>query len=186
MAMGPGAVETILGTIDPKPEVRQEALNDAQRAHADQVATAIEDLYRVFATYERPADISFCGLCYTDKEREYFQKTPLRGIEPDMARQLLWESSDHWETPDVYKHFLPRILEVLGPAIGMEDAYPEHLRDVLTMQEFLKWDEREKVAVRSFLKLIGMPLPGDAHWFDSARTTTPNPFSPRETPTEPS
>ena len=63
---------------------------------------------------------------------------PAAKINIDNARALLWESKDHWPSPEVYKRFLPRILEVMAPPETVEDLFPLHLFEVLCQVGFLE------------------------------------------------
>lgn len=71
-----------------------------------------------------------------------------------MARKLLWETEDHWQSIDDYKRYLPRLLQVMGPPEFEEDLYPSHLLEVLNAMGFSSWCKKEKDAVFSYLNLV--------------------------------
>src|SRR5262247_2553433 len=75
------------------------------------IAQAIEHLYAVFARYSRPSRVSLCTFCYTEEDLAHLRATPLREIDPERTRQLIVESADHFDSTELYKHYLPRILE---------------------------------------------------------------------------
>src|SRR5262245_49447775 len=118
---------------------------------APDLANSVEDLYRVFAHYGEPGRVSPCTFCWSDDEIEMLKVTPLRSITPELARQLLWETADHWESVEAYKHFLPRILEAMTPSIGVADMYPQHIFETLRFLGFGTWPDAEKEVVLRFV-----------------------------------
>lgn len=108
------------------------------------------DLYRVFARYEG-AGSRFCRFCYTPEQIAYFRETPVRLIDAEHARVLLWETADHWESADVYRHYLPRMLELLGPPTALEPLYPLHVSETLLALGFAGWPAEERRVVVTHL-----------------------------------
>jgi hypothetical protein len=124
-----------------------------EEAHWDPtIRGAVERLYDIFRRY--PPGSDFCTYCYTADEIDYITSTSVRDIDEDTARTLLWETGDHWESADVYRHFVPRILEVLAPPYSVSDIYPGHLFEVLQYHDFSTWPPDEKKAVISFLEAV--------------------------------
>jgi hypothetical protein len=74
----------------------------------------------------------------------------------DSGRRLLWETADHWESANVYRHYLPRLLELLGPPWFVEDLYPKHLRETLLALGFRQWPADERASVIDFLECLGL------------------------------
>ncbi len=111
-------------------------------------------LHDVFARYSDPGT-SFCGYCYTTDEMRRITASSIPALSPDDARTLLWECWDHWESADVYRHYLPRILEVLGPPDLEEDLYAGHVLETLASLGFQDWPEAERHAVLDFLEAVG-------------------------------
>ena len=110
-----------------------------------------ELLYDTFAPYQN-AGRQLCSFCYEPDEWQEIARTPLRviGIEP--ARKLLWETADHWENADVYRHYLPRLLEVLLPPALVEPLYPLHPSETLLSLGFRQWTSNERNAVLDYLE----------------------------------
>ncbi len=80
---------------------------------------AIDALYAVFSSYAPGSD--FCGFCYSQDEVERISKTPVSELPVGLSRKLLWETGNHWQNAEVYRHYLPRMLEILAldfPGIG--------------------------------------------------------------------
>jgi hypothetical protein len=122
------------------------------------LAACVEGLYRTFASYPRPQRVSPCTFCWTEKEIEALRSVPLRKIEPELVRQLLWETADHWEDTKAYKHYLPRLLEAMTPSMGIEDLYPRHLFETLLYHGFAEWPGSEKDAVLAFIEELDTTL----------------------------
>lgn len=110
-------------------------------------------LYDVFARYSFPGE-SFCTFCYSPEEIEHITRTPLAELDQQTSRVLLWEASDHWESSEVYRHYLPRVLEILGPPWFEDDMYTSHLFETLHGLDFHAWPHPEREAVVEYLESI--------------------------------
>lgn len=112
-----------------------------------------DTLDRLYALYaEKPSGEEWCDFCWDSAEIEHVTATPVREISADMARKLLWETADHFENADVYKHYLPRILDALAPPDPTEDLFPLHLFEVLKAMRFHAWAPEEQCLIRRFLE----------------------------------
>jgi hypothetical protein len=127
-------------------------------AALEQLAGCMDRIYAVFAGYARPPKPSFCDFCYDREEIEYFQSTPLKQFNPEMARRLIWESSDHWQDTPTYKHYLPLLLEHLAPPIRCEPLYPEHLFETLRAHDFRTWPGPECEALWTYVVAVNKAL----------------------------
>jgi hypothetical protein len=110
-------------------------------------------LYDTFARYEYAGN-RFCDFCYEQEEWREIARGPVRVLEIDRARKLLWETADHWESADVSKHYLPRIMEVLAPPADVEPLYPIHVSETLLSLGFGNWNQIEREAIVSYLELL--------------------------------
>jgi hypothetical protein len=129
-------------------------------------AAQVERLFSVFSRYTRPGTV-FCGFCHTTEEVQRFTETPLEYLDDEAARKLLWEPADHWESADVYRHFLPRVLQCLGPPWCIDDLYPTHLFETLLALEFRQWPTDEQSAIIEFLECLAphLRLDGEDSFF---------------------
>lgn len=103
--------------------------------------------YSVFKNYAPMNDS--CTFCYDQEEIEYYQTQPVQEIEVSRARKLLWETGDHWESSEVFRYYLPRILEILFPPYKEEELYPGHLLETLKYHQFKLWAKPERELVES-------------------------------------
>jgi hypothetical protein len=128
----------------------------------------IDDLYATLARYTEPG-MSFCSYCYSDSMLQRIRLTPLRQLSPDDARTLLWESWDHWESQDIYRHYLPRMLQILGSPFWEEDLYMGHVFETMLSLGVAGWPADERLAITTYLRklasLIDFVLPEDRDRF---------------------
>ena len=118
---------------------------------SDSAIRPVEHLYRTFGRYTAAGE-KFCPCCYDPDEWREISGTPPRLLSVDRARKLLWETADHWESADVYKHYLPRVLEVMLPPLNVEPLYPLHVSETLVSLRFHEWPENERNAVIEYLE----------------------------------
>ena len=106
-------------------------------------------LYVLFSKY--PVMRERCSYCYGSEGLEYFQETPLRQITPEKTKELLYESWDHWESTEVLKYYLPRMLEIMFPPYSILEMYPGHFLSTLNNHDFCEWLPEEKEIVIELL-----------------------------------
>ena len=113
----------------------------------------IEDLYRVFEPYVDDGT-ALCPYCYGQEELDRIMRTGLEELPEDDCRTLLWEAAGHLEGSEAYRHYLPRVLESIGPPMYVEDIYPGHLFETLEAFGFSRWNRGERDAVIGYLKAV--------------------------------
>ena len=122
------------------------------KKRCQELQNAIDRLYDVFGDYVSGDD--FCDFCYSEDEIKSITKTPLKQINGDLTRKLLWETGEHWQNSQTYRHYLPRILEVLAPPENCDDLYPLHLFETLRFLRFEEWPKKERAIIDDFLHLL--------------------------------
>jgi hypothetical protein len=138
-----GDEAVVLGTRDDARVLAEGGVTVWNAAHRH--AQAIAELYRAFARYRRPP-LALCTHCYSDDEIAHYQEVPLRELADRAARRLLWETGDHWPSTDVYRHFLPRLVELFDA--GMADLYDGHFDEVLAYHRVATWPAEERRALQ--------------------------------------
>jgi len=118
------------------------------------LGAALRGVYWAFEDYERPVDPGFCRLCHDDNERRYYQDTPLEEFTEDMARRLAWESADHWSSIEVFKHYLPVILDRLAPPNHLDDMTDTHWMDTLKWHKAETWSKPERTAIGAYARCV--------------------------------
>jgi hypothetical protein len=119
----------------------------------DDLVRATSTLYAEFSKYTY-AGKDFCTFCYSSDDILEITTTPIRELSSEAASKLLWEVSDHWESADVYRHYLPRFLEIMGPPWNVEDTFEEHIFYTLRGVGFDTWPEGERSAVLGYLRAL--------------------------------
>lgn len=71
---------------------------------------AVEDLYKVFATYRLKGPVTGCLM--TDDEARRLVATSLRSMSADDLSRYAFKAMTTWGTVDEFKHFAPRIVEL--------------------------------------------------------------------------
>ncbi len=112
--------------------------------------TAIENLYAAFASYPLRAPVEGCPCCVKEDDIKRLQSKPLRQLEEDDLSRYSFKAMTTWGDEDDFKHFLPRILELLatGYSVGFGADF---LPNKLNCAQWQSWPEDEKNAVQNFL-----------------------------------
>jgi hypothetical protein len=114
------------------------------------LSASVERLYDVFAKYKRPARSHSSPLSsITEQHKARLGSKPLR----DLVEDDLWTYSRHamttWGDISEYKHYLPRLYELLVVHPGWTDA--GLLIGQLDTAEWSQWPDAERDAVIAFL-----------------------------------
>jgi hypothetical protein len=112
------------------------------------LSAAIERLYMVFEPYQLSRSKSFCMHCVTKEEDWALRSKPLRDLHASDVSRYWWKAISTWGTVDQFKHFLPRLLEILVSEKVRDN--PEILLKKLKYGGLTEWPEVERQAVNSF------------------------------------
>lgn len=74
---------------------------------------AISDLYDVFGRYPLRSVTDYCTYCYVADDERKLHERPLRELTADHLRDFATDAIHHWGNELDFKHFLPRILEII-------------------------------------------------------------------------
>ena len=118
----------------------------------------LDNLYEAFSGYAQHTPFS-CDHCHPKEWQEYFVETNLSEISGDHAYSIVTEVSDHWHNSRVYRHYLPRILELMGKPYFIDTLSPENIFGRLTEMDFMNWSQSEKTVVLQFLEILDNELP---------------------------
>ena len=141
----------------------------------------IDELYRAFASYGRPATFEWCGceLCpwtgvtvsdtgWNGTKRPVIRvdspggNRPVRDLsEEEIAGIVLSALPSTAEELDLFKHYLPRVLHILAEG-GWADWPDDELvvRWVSQASRFADWSDEERTAVARFLDQFVPPEHG--------------------------
>ena len=110
----------------------------------------IENLYQVFAKYRLRPDIEACPCCVTESDKERLQKKKLKELTVDDLGKYVFKAVTTWGQEYDFKHFLPRILELLNDFGSVR--YMVFIK--LHSLEWQTWPAQEKDAIVAYLESI--------------------------------
>jgi hypothetical protein len=81
----------------------------------------IEGLYRVFQRYELRSDLDPCPCCHMPQQGQRLRHTPLNKLSRIDLRDYAMDAVYTWGTGDDFKHFIPRLFELLAQTSEQRD-----------------------------------------------------------------
>lgn len=114
------------------------------------LSASVEQLYDVFSKYRRPArshGSPFSGITEQDMARLYSK--PLRDLAAENLSMYARHAMTTWGDVAEYKHYLPRLYELLVVRPGWTDT--GLLVGQLATAEWSRWSDTERDAVIAFL-----------------------------------
>jgi len=116
------------------------------------LSASVENLYKAFSRYSRPtrADVSpYAGI--RDEDIQRLTSRPLRQLEPNDVRAYTWHALTTWGDDREFRHYLPRLFELLTVASHWTDAA---LLVGKLHGEWERWPDEERSAVLHFLDAL--------------------------------
>ena len=111
---------------------------------------SIENLYRVFAKYPLKEKIEGCPCCVNKKDNRILHSKPLRQLSAEDLSYYGAKALTTFGDEDDFKHFLPRLFEVISQ--GESSCYygEEILIGKLEYAKWQNWNQIEKSAIENF------------------------------------
>jgi hypothetical protein len=121
-----------------------------------ELQTAIDDLYRVFAAYHLPAWTDPCRCCKTKADDELLRSRPLRELESEQLSKYAFSALLTWGNETVFKHFLPRIYELMSRPYGPQSLPidSEILTAKLRLGRWRQWPAEEQRSLERYLHAL--------------------------------
>lgn len=110
---------------------------------------SVRALYDVFASYPLRSKIDGCPCCVKESMQLALHTRPLRDLRGDDLRRFAGKSMTTWGDRDDFRHFLPRLLELL--ASGELGCDPQIVLGKLAHADWNTWPAPERAGVASFL-----------------------------------
>lgn len=108
------------------------------------IEEAVEKLYIAFSGYPLPEDTEPCGCCHSTDANQLLHAAPLRELQWEHLAEYSTEALMVWGNLDCYKHFLPRVFElVLTAGKWPETPTPEMVFKVLQYGAWHRWPSVE-------------------------------------------
>ena len=120
------------------------------RTHND-LLDAIADLYRTFKRYGPSEGFHSCSHCVSETEDAELKEKSLSELTCDNLRRYAFKAMTTWGTVEDFKHFLPRILEL----VGTSDDFPVDVEIAigkLAYGDWRAWPVKERLAIENFLE----------------------------------
>jgi hypothetical protein len=108
---------------------------------------AIEKLYDIFVRYPL-SNTEGCPCCVHEKDQRQLRSAPLRKLSGDALGRYSGKAMSTWGDADDFRHFLPRMMELLVSDEYIWDA--GHLAEKILYGGWTQWPDDEKEAVRGF------------------------------------
>ncbi len=115
---------------------------------------AIDNIYIAFSNYTIQGDLRdrSCECCVSDKEIKLLLSKPLRELNSEDLKYFMVSAITTCGNVEDYKHFLPRILELMINNSDMADDFLTY--EKLNYSEWSKWNIEEIVALKSFFEAL--------------------------------
>jgi hypothetical protein len=115
-----------------------------------ELADAVENLYRTFDRYNPGKDFESCSHCVSEAEEAELKRKALRELTCDDVSRYAFKAMSTWGTVDDFKHFLPRIFEL----IATREDFPIDIQVAigkLSEGKWLGWSRNEVTSIEQFL-----------------------------------
>lgn len=113
---------------------------------------AIAGLYGIFKSYRIKPSFSGCAHCVSPKDSEYLCSTELSQLSPTDLDTYAFKAMTTWGEVNDFKHFLPRLFELVATEDTNCLSSLEVLFGKLAYARWNDWPTGERRAVRSYLE----------------------------------
>lgn len=116
---------------------------------------AIEGLYVAFSGYPLPEDTMPCDGCHDLGANDLLHAAPLRELQWKHLDAYATDALMVWGDLDCYKHFLPRIFElILTAGQWPKTPNPELVFHILRYGQWRTWPKEEQKAIERMLQAV--------------------------------
>jgi hypothetical protein len=116
------------------------------------MATAVAELYGVFAQYPLRAPVEGCPHCVSPEYQALLEAQPLREIDAEHLDLYASKAMTTWGCVDDFRHFLPRILDLA--ALGQLGVWLATVTGKLRYAEWRTWPVEEQQAIETYLMAL--------------------------------
>lgn len=131
----------------------------------EELRAAVDGLYSAFRPYRLRDHIVDCPCCVSDGDNRKLQSVPLLELTSEQLRRYTGKAMTTWGTAHEFRHFLPRIAELMSFDEGWQVDL-EIVAGKLTYADWSSWPGAEQSAIRRFL----------AAWWQAALREFPCPY----------
>jgi hypothetical protein len=119
-------------------------------SYLDTLQDALQTLYTQFARYPLKPVIAGCPHCVSGDDNDQLHVRPLRQLTPHDFRRYAFKALTTWGDADDFRHFLPRLLELIAFDDFKSLVNAEIVTDKLRYAQWQQWDKHEVRAVRDY------------------------------------
>lgn len=116
--------------------------------------SSVEKLYTVFADYRLRENVEGCPCCVTPANQTVIHSKPLRRLNYEDLEIYAFKAMLTWGAPEDWKHFLPRIFEILAFEEGGWSPASEAIISRLDDADWEQWPDPEREAVEEYLTAL--------------------------------
>jgi len=116
-----------------------------------ELRAAVDGLYAAFKPYRLREHIEGCPCCVSDGDNRKLRSVPLAELSSEQLRRYTFKAVTTWGTTHEFRHFLPRIAELMS----FDPQWPLELPIVtgkLTYAEWDAWPLTERTAIQRYLE----------------------------------
>lgn len=119
---------------------------------------AVKQLYFTFAPYKVQHPVHGCPCCVSVADQQKLQAAPLKQLSAHHLARFAFKALNTWGTENDFKHFLPRLFELI--ACDEEGAllFPELLFAKLQRAHWREWPRQEQRAIEQYLEALWTDL----------------------------
>jgi hypothetical protein len=135
-------------------------VTDVSAIREAKLRESIEELYATFGCYRLPEGWrnNFYIAQYT--KEEILRSTPVRKLTDDDLSIYHWKAMTTWGSVEDFKHFVPRLLELIVPRAERAESYaprglePFMVATKLRYGQWSTWPKRERIAVQDYFMAL--------------------------------
>jgi len=135
----------------------------------EELKIAIEDLYDTFSIYPFKSTMKGCPCCVSDTDEEKIHSKQLRDLNEDDLSRYAFKAMTTWGDTDDFKHYLPRIFELLATTDFIVDTFV--VLGKLKYGKWQEWSDKEKKAITNFLWAWWTDITRNKSFFDKEAFT---------------
>ncbi len=115
---------------------------------------SIDNLYTVFTAYTIECELRArsCECCVSDQEIKLLLSKPLKELCANDLNYFMASAITTFGKVEDYKHFLPRILELMVDNLDVVDDFLTY--EKLNYSKWLNWNTEEIIALKSFFETL--------------------------------
>lgn len=116
---------------------------------SEELKISIEGLYTTFSCYPFRSTMEGCPCCVSDADKEKIHTKQLRKLNSDDLERYAFKAMTTWGDVDDFKHYLPRIFELLATANIQVDYFV--ILGKLDYGKWTDWSPSEQNVIKQFL-----------------------------------